>query len=156
MRSIWKGAISFGLVTIPVGVYSATEDRSPKFRQLRKGDHSPIRYKRVAEADGSEVPWDDIERGYEVIPVHPTETEILGRRCYPDLASIPEHVDVVDLFRRSEQVGPHVEEAIAIGAKVVWMQLGVVNEEAASRAHAAGIDVVMDHCPKIETRRLFG
>lgn len=66
MRSIWKGAISFGLVTIPVGVYSATEDRSPKFRQLRKGDHSPIRYKRVAEADGAEVAWDDIERGYEV------------------------------------------------------------------------------------------
>jgi len=66
MRSIWKGAVSFGLVTIPVGVYSATEDRSPKFRQLRKGDHSPIRYKRVAEVDGAEVSWDDIERGYEV------------------------------------------------------------------------------------------
>jgi len=66
MRSIWKGAVSFGLVTIPVGVYSATEDRSPKFRQLRKGDHSPIRYKRVAEVDGAEVAWDDIERGYEV------------------------------------------------------------------------------------------
>lgn len=97
-----------------------------------------------------------IERGYRVIPVHPTETEILGQRCYPDLASIPEQVDVVDLFRRSEQVGPHVEEAIAIGAKVVWMQLGIVNEEAAARAHAAGIDVVMDHCPKIESERLLG
>lgn len=66
MRSIWKGTISFGLVTIPVGLYSATEDRTPKFKMLRKGDHSPIRYKRVAEADGAEVPWEEIVRGYEV------------------------------------------------------------------------------------------
>lgn len=64
-RSIWKGAISFGLVSIPVGLYSATENRSPSFKQLRKGDHSPIRYKRVAETDGEEVEWDDIVRGYE-------------------------------------------------------------------------------------------
>ncbi len=66
MRSIWKGAVSFGLVTIPISVFSATEDRSPRFRQLRKGDHSPVRYKRVAEVDGQEVGWEDIERGYEV------------------------------------------------------------------------------------------
>lgn len=66
MRSIWKGAVSFGLVTIPIAVFSATEDRSPRFRQLRKGDHSPVRYKRVAEVDGQEVGWEDIERGYEV------------------------------------------------------------------------------------------
>lgn len=66
MRSIWKGAISFGLVTIPVGLYSATEDKRPKFKQLRESDHSPIRYKRVAETDGSEVPFDEIVKGYEV------------------------------------------------------------------------------------------
>lgn len=64
-RSIWKGAISFGLISIPVAMYTATENRSPSFKQLRKGDHSPIRYKRVAEADGEEVPWDDIVKGYE-------------------------------------------------------------------------------------------
>ncbi|MBA2338504.1 MAG: Ku protein, partial [Acidimicrobiia bacterium] len=66
MRPIWKGAISFGLVTIPVGLYSATEDRRPKFRQLRQSDHSPIKYKRVAENDGNEVPYEDIVKGYEV------------------------------------------------------------------------------------------
>ena len=65
-RSIWKGAVSFGLVSIPVAMYTATENRSPSFKQLRKGDHSPIRYKRVAEADGEEVQWDDIVKGYEV------------------------------------------------------------------------------------------
>ena len=66
MRPIWKGAVSFGLVTIPVALYSATEDRRPKFKQLRQSDQSPIRYKRVAEVDGQEVPWDEIARGYEV------------------------------------------------------------------------------------------
>ena len=66
MRPIWKGAISFGLVTIPVGLYSATEDHRPKFRQLRRSDHSPIKYKRVAEADGAEVPYEEIIKGYEV------------------------------------------------------------------------------------------
>ena len=96
-----------------------------------------------------------LERGYHIIPVHPTEAEILGQTCYPDLASIPQPVDVVQLFRRPEQVGPHVEEAIAIGARYVWMQLGIANEEAAARAHEAGIDVVMDHCAKIETKRLL-
>ena len=64
-RAIWKGAINFGLVTIPVGLYTATENKTPKFKQLRKTDHSPIRYKRVAEIDGEEVVWDDIVKGYE-------------------------------------------------------------------------------------------
>lgn len=96
-----------------------------------------------------------IQRGYDVIPVHPGETEILGRPCYPDLASIPDdvQVDVVDLFRRSDQVAPHVDEAIAVGARAVWMQLGVVDVEAAERARSAGLDVVMDRCPKIELPR---
>jgi predicted CoA-binding protein len=91
-------------------------------------------------------------RGYRVIPVNPQAgcEEILGQRCYPDLASIGEPVDVVDIFRRSESVGVHVDEAIAAGAKAVWMQLGVIDEAAAQRARDAGLDVVMDACPKIE------
>jgi uncharacterized protein len=97
-----------------------------------------------------------IARGYDVIPIHPGAPSILGRTCYPDLASIPDdiQVDVVDLFRRSDQVAPHVDEAVAVGAKAVWMQLGVVDLDAAERARAAGLDVVMDRCPKIELPRL--
>jgi uncharacterized protein len=93
-------------------------------------------------------------RGYRVVPVNPHLTEWCGERAYPDLSSIPFPVDVVDLFRRSEQVGPHVDEAIAIGAKVVWMQLGVRDASAAARARAAGLTVVEDLCPAIELRRI--
>ncbi len=88
--------------------------------------------------------------GYRIVPVNPALTEVLGERSYPDLASIPEPVDVVDIFRRSEDVPPVVDAAIAKGAKVVWMQEGIVNEEAAARARAAGLQVVMDHCMKKE------
>ena len=95
-----------------------------------------------------------IRHGYEVVPVRPGEPEILGLRCYPDLASIPKLIDVVDIFRRSDRAGVHVDEAIDIGAKAVWMQLGVVDQEAAARARAAGLDVVMDRCPAIELRRM--
>ena len=99
-----------------------------------------------------------VAKGYRVIPVNPNEDEVLGERCYPDLRSIPddEQVDVVDLFRRSEHVAPHVDEAIDIGAKAIWMQLGVVDEASAERARAAGLDVVMDRCPKIDHPRFFG
>jgi len=93
-------------------------------------------------------------QGYKVIPVNPAEKEVLGELCYPDLASIPEPVDVVDIFRRSEEVLPIVEEAIRIGAKVVWMQEGVINEEASARAREAGLMVVMDKCMRKEHRRL--
>ena len=86
------------------------------------------------------------EQGYRVIPVNTYATEILGETCYPDLSSIPEPVDVVDIFRRPEAVPPIVEEAIEIGAKAVWMQEGVINEEAAARAKEAGLLVVMDRC----------
>ena len=96
------------------------------------------------------------EHGYRVIPVHPGIGSILGEKCYASLRDIPESVDVVDLFRRSEMVPPLVEDAIAIGAKVVWMQLGVIHEEAAERARRAGLVVVMDQCPVIEYRRHFG
>jgi predicted CoA-binding protein len=95
-------------------------------------------------------------RGFRVIPVNPTEDEILGERCYPSLGAIPAElgVEVVDVFRRSEVAGAHVDEAIAIGAKGVWLQLGVIDHAAAQRASAAGLQVVMDRCPAIELPRL--
>jgi predicted CoA-binding protein len=93
---------------------------------------------------------------YNVIPVNPREQAILGRRSYPSLRDIPEPVDIVDIFREPSAVPPIVEDAIAIGAKVVWMQLGVINEAAARRAREAGLEVVMDACVKIEHARFFG
>lgn len=91
--------------------------------------------------------------GMTIVPVNPQEDEVLGERSYPDLASIPGGVDVVDVFRRSELAGVHVDEAIEIGAPAVWLQLNVIDEDAAQRAEAAGLDVVMDRCPAIEIRR---
>ncbi|HKJ54112.1 MAG TPA: CoA-binding protein [Gammaproteobacteria bacterium] len=97
-----------------------------------------------------------LDRDFEVIPVNPKYDEILGQKCYPDLASIPDPVDIVDLFQRPDRVPPFVDQAIEIGAKVVWMQLGIVNEEAAQKARDAGLEVVMDRCMKIEYARLYG
>jgi len=94
------------------------------------------------------------EQGYHVIPVNPTVQEILGKASYPDLSSIPGKVEVVDIFRKSEEVMPIVDEAIKIGAKVVWMQEGVINEEAAAKARNAGLLVVMDKCMRKEHLRL--
>ncbi len=94
------------------------------------------------------------EQGYRIIPVNTYAKEILGETCYPHLSSIPEPVDVVDIFRRPEAVLPIVEEAIKIGAKAVWMQEGVINEEAASLAKGAGLLVVMDRCMLKEHRKL--
>ena len=95
-------------------------------------------------------------RGRRVIPVNPAAEEVLGERCYPRLADVPrgERVDVVDIFRRAEEAGRHVDEAIERGASAIWMQLGVVDHEAAARAQAEGVRVVMDRCPAIEFRRL--
>ena len=93
-------------------------------------------------------------RGLRVIPVNPAATEILGERCFPSLAAVGEPVDVVDVFRRSSEAGAHVDEAIEIGAAVVWMQLGVIDEAAAARGRDAGLRVVMDRCPAIELARL--
>jgi hypothetical protein len=93
-------------------------------------------------------------RGHRVIPVNPLAGEILGERVYPSLEAIGEPVEVVDIFRRSSKAGAHVDEAIAVGAGAVWMQLGVVDEDAASRARQAGLHVVMDRCPAIELARL--
>jgi predicted CoA-binding protein len=96
------------------------------------------------------------EHGYRVIPVNPKYAEILGEKCYPTLRAIPEKVGIVDVFRKTQDVPPIAEEAIAIGAKVLWQQLGVKNEAAAARALAAGLETVMDRCVKIEHARLFG
>jgi predicted CoA-binding protein len=94
--------------------------------------------------------------GYEIFPVNPRETKILGRRCYATLAEAPAPVEIVDIFRESSAVPAIVEEAIACGAKVVWMQLGVIHEQAAARALEAGLEVVMDRCIKIEHARFCG
>jgi hypothetical protein len=97
-----------------------------------------------------------LEHGYTVIPVNPRYPEILGRKCYKSLRDIPGKVDIVDVFRKTEDVMPIAEDAIAIGAKVLWQQLGVKNVQAAGKAEAAGLETVMDRCVKIEHARLFG
>ena len=97
-----------------------------------------------------------LSEGYNIIPVNPAYPEILGRKCYPRLHDVPEKIEVVDIFRNSADVLPVVDEAIEVGAKVIWMQLGVINEEAALKAQEAGLEVVMDRCVKIEHARFFG
>ena len=96
------------------------------------------------------------EHGYRVIPVNPKYEAILGQKCYRSLRDIPEAVDIVDVFRKTQDVPPIAEDAISIGAKVLWQQLGVKNEAAAAKARAAGLDAVLDRCVKIEHGRLFG
>jgi predicted CoA-binding protein len=96
------------------------------------------------------------DHGYRIIPVNPRYAEVLGERCYPELRSIPEAVDIVDCFRKPAEISAIAEDAIAIGAKVLWMQLGIVNERAAARATGAGLDVVMNRCVKIEHARILG
>ena len=97
-----------------------------------------------------------VEHGYRVIPVNPQYREVLGLKCYASLREIPGKVDLVDVFRKTPDVPPVAEDAIAIGAKVLWQQLGVKNEEAAALARAAGLETVVDRCVKIEHARLFG
>ena len=101
--------------------------------------------------------------GYRIVPVNPTTQEILGETSYPsvtaaaqELAARGQRIDLVDCFRKSEDIPPIADEAIAIGAKCLWLQIGVINEAAAAKARAAGLDVVMDRCVKIEHARLFG
>jgi predicted CoA-binding protein len=121
-------------------------------------------YKRVAMV-GLSTDWSRpsnfaakylLDHGFEVIPVNPKYPEILGQKCYADLRDIPTPVDIVDLFQRIERVPPFVDQAIEIGAKVVWFQLGIVHEEAAQKARDAGLEVVQNRCMKIEYARLFG
>ena len=96
------------------------------------------------------------EHGFRIIPVNPKYTEILGERCYPDLRSIPEQVDIVDVFRKSDDCAPIAKDAAAIGAKALWLQIGVMNDEARQIADTAGMDFVQNRCVKIEYARLFG
>lgn len=96
-----------------------------------------------------------ISQGYEVIPVNPGHREILGRTCYPELRSIPGKIDIVDIFRRAEDVVPIVEQAVEIGAGSIWMQQGIVNEEAAELAGSAGMTVIMDRCIKVDHSQLI-
>ena len=94
-------------------------------------------------------------RGHTIIPVNPHCQEVLDERCFPSLRQIPDTVDMVDVFRRSEFVDQIAENAVFIGASILWLQLGVIDETAAKKAHAAGLTVIMDRCPAIEYRRLF-
>jgi predicted CoA-binding protein len=96
-----------------------------------------------------------MEAGYTIIPVNPGQDTILGLPCYPDLLAIPTQVDMVDIFRQPEAVLPIVEDAIAIGARFIWMQEGIVNKEAAAKAEAAGLIVIMDRCSKIDHLNLL-
>lgn len=95
------------------------------------------------------------DRGHRIIPVNPAETSVLGERCYPSLRDVPEKVEMVDVFRRSEFVAAIADDAIAAGASILWLQLGVIDDRAALAARDAGLTVVMDRCPAIEYRRLF-
>ena len=97
-----------------------------------------------------------MEHGYRVVPVNPKYTEVLGQRCFRSLEEVPGPIGIVDVFRRTADVTPIAESAIAVGARVLWQQLGVVNAAAAEKARAAGLDSVMDRCVKIEHARLFG
>jgi predicted CoA-binding protein len=122
------------------------------------------RYKNIAMVGLSPNPYRPshfaaiymLAEGYNIIPVNPAAKEILGRKSYASVLDIPEPIDIVDIFRKPSDVPPIVDEAIEIGAKVVWMQLGVINEEAAQKAQDAGLEVVMDRCVKIEHARFFG
>jgi predicted CoA-binding protein len=122
------------------------------------------KYKRVAMIGLSADWWRPsffaakylLEHGFEVIPVNPKYDEILGQQCYPNLKSIPTPIDIVDLFQKADRVPLFIDDARDIGAKVIWMQLGVVNQQAAQKARDAGLEVVMDRCMKIEFARLFG
>lgn len=96
-----------------------------------------------------------LDHGYTIIPVNPGQKEVLGLTCYPDLLSIPVKVDMVNVFRNAEDVPPIAEDAVRIGARYLWLQLGIINDEAAQRASAAGLDVVQDRCVKMEHMRLM-
>jgi len=117
----------------------------------------------IAVVGASPKPWRDsgsiaqflAGKGYRVYPVNPKYEEVLGLKCFPDLKSVPEKIDIVDVFRRPGEVDAVVDEAIAVGAKSVWLQLGVINEVAAAKAESAGLKVVMDRCIAVEHRALM-
>lgn len=149
-----SGAVSSGS---PV---NATEFATTSFDRLRILQ----RYRRIAMVGLSANPYRPshfaaiymLAEGYEIFPVNPREREILGQPCYASLRDVPAPLEIVDIFREPSAVPAIVEEAIELGAKVIWMQLGVIHEEAARRARDAGLEVVMDACVKIEHARFFG
>ena len=138
------------------------------WRDARVAEHILRSYRTWAVVGCSTHPWRAsfgvsrylLSQGYGVVPVNPNETLVHGKTAFPDLRSVPTDprapIEVVDIFRRSESVLPHVEEAIEIGARAVWMQLDVWNEEAAGLAAAAGLEVVMDRCPAIDHPAMIG
>jgi predicted CoA-binding protein len=155
-------------VTLPVN-FDAVSGAAPAMETVARGDDDLLRsiltYARTIavvglssrpERPAHTVPAYLQRHGYRIIPVNPSLDEALGERAWPDLLSVPEPVDVVQIFRRSEDVPPVVEQAIQIGAKAVWMQEGIVNEEAADLARRAGLDVVMHTCMRVAHQRLFG
>jgi hypothetical protein len=132
------------------------------------GDDETIRKilqtsKTIAVVGASVKPWRDsnsislylAHAGYQVIPINPKYEEVLGMRCYPNLKAVPTSIDIVDVFRNPDSAESIVDEAIAVKAKTVWMQLGVINEDAARKAEKAGLNVVMDRCILVDHRRLM-
>ncbi len=135
---------------------SHSDSQIKEFYQLK--NIAVVGVSKNEEKPSHQVPKYLIEHGYNVIPVNPTVTEVLGRKCYPSIADIPERIDIVDVFRKSEDVPAVVDDALKKkdGIKVFWMQLGIHNEDAERKAKENGIDVVYNRCMMVEHERLFG
>jgi predicted CoA-binding protein len=134
------------------------QEKEATIRRILERDHSiaVVGFSHSRPRAGYYVPAYLQRQGYRIIPVNPYLEEALGEKAYPDLLAIPDPVDVVDIFRRPEHIPAVVDQAIRIGARAIWMQLGIVNQEAAKAARQAGLDVVMDACMLAEHKRLFG
>jgi uncharacterized protein len=135
---------------------SHSDSQIKEFYQLK--NIAVVGVSKNEEKPSHQVPKYLIEHGYNVIPVNPTISEVLGRKCYPNIADIPERIDIVDVFRRSEDIPAVVDDALKKkdGIKVFWMQLGIYNEDAEMRAKEKGIDVVYNICMMEQHKRLFG
>jgi len=130
-----------------------TDEQIKKFYELK--NIAVVGMSKNPEKAAHYVPKYLAEKGYNIIPVNPTADEILGKKCYPELSDIPEHVDIVDVFRPSEQVMSVINEAVKLKPKVIWLQEGIHNIEAESLAQKAGIEVIFNRCMLAEHQRLF-
>ena len=130
-----------------------TDEQIKKFYELK--NIAVVGMSKSPEKAAHYVPKYLAEKGYNIIPVNPTANEILGKKCYSELSDIPEYVDIVDVFRPSEQVMPIINEAIKLKPKVIWLQEGIHNIEAESLAQKAGIEVIFNRCMLAEHQRLF-
>ncbi len=130
-----------------------TDEQIKKFYSLK--NIAVVGMSKNPEKAAHYVPKYLVDKGYNVIPVNPTTDEILGRKCYPTLHDVPVPIDIVDVFRPSDQVQPVIDEAVKIKPKVVWLQEGIHNPDAESIAHNAGIEVVFNRCMLAEHQRLF-